>query len=314
MQNIPLLLLISIILYGILSQAPGGPLTPYLQNPHITEADIIRLKHNLGLDQPVPIQYLHWLQRVVTGDFGYSTSNSMDVTAAILDRMPATLSLMGCALSLALLVGVSLGIYSALRPYSWVDYVVTTFAFFGQSMPVFWLALMMQLAFSVTGITAFGYHFSLPSAGISANDTFDLGDRVVHLILPTVVLALLYIAQFSRFMRSSMLEVVKTDYIRTASAKGLSQNVIVLKHAFKNALIPLVTVIALSAPALVGGAVVTETIFAWPGMGRLFINALSQFDFALLMGYLMLTSFLVVTFNLIADIAYAWLDPRVKYD
>ncbi|GAC1417995.1 MAG: ABC transporter permease [Candidatus Velthaea sp.] len=261
----------------------------------------------------MPIQYLHWLQRVATGDFGYSTSNSMSVTDAILDRMPATLSLMGCSLSLALIVGVSLGIYSALRPYSWIDYVVTTFAFFGQSMPVFWLALMMQLAFSVTGLTAFGYHFALPSAGISANDTFDLGDRITHLILPTVVLALLYIAQFSRFMRSSMLEVVKTDYIRTASAKGLAQNVIVLKHAFKNALIPLVTVIALSAPALVGGAVVTETIFAWPGMGRLFINALSQFDFALLMGYLMLTSFLVVTFNLIADIAYAWLDPRVKY-
>jgi len=261
----------------------------------------------------VPIQYLHWLQRVVTGDFGYSTSNSMDVTAAILDRMPATLSLMGSALTLALVVGVGLGIFSALRPYSWADYLVTTFAFFGQSMPVFWLALMMQLAFSVTGFNAFGYHFALPSAGISSDDNFNFGDRLTHLVLPTLALALLYIAQFSRFMRSSMLEVIKTDYIRTASAKGLGQNVIVFKHAFKNALIPLVTVIALSAPALVGGAVVTESIFAWPGMGRLFINALGQFDFALLMGYLMLTSFLVVTFNLIADVAYAWLDPRVKY-
>jgi peptide/nickel transport system permease protein len=310
---VPLLLLISIILYAILSQAPGGPLTPYLQNPHITEADIARLKHNLGLDQPVYIQYLHWLSHIVRGDFGYSTSNSMPVIDAIADRMPATLSLMGSAMIVSLLIGVSMGIFSALRPYSFVDYAVTTFAFFGQSMPVFWFALMLQLAFAVHGIEGFGYRFSLPSAGISDSDTFDLVDRIRHLVLPTIVLSLLYVAQWSRFMRSSMLEVVKTDYIRTASAKGLSQPVIVFKHAFKNALIPLVTVIALSMPILVGGAVVTESIFAWPGMGRLFINALQQFDFALLMGYLMLTSVLVVFFNLVADVAYAWLDPRVKY-
>ena len=306
-------MLISIILYGILSQAPGGPLTPYLQNPHITEADIARLKHNLGLDQPVYIQYLHWLGMVVRGDFGYSTSNSMPVIDAILDRMPATLSLMGSAILVSLLVGVTLGIYSALNPYSAADYAVTTFAFFGQSMPVFWFALMLQLAFSVNGITAFGYHFALPSAGISDSDSFDLGDRLAHLVLPTVVLSLLYVAQWSRFMRSSMLEVIKTDYIRTASAKGLSRRTVVFKHAFKNALIPLVTVIALSLPVLVGGAVVTEDIFAWPGMGRLFYNGLQQFDFALLMGYLMLVSLLVVFFNLVADVAYAWLDPRVKY-
>jgi peptide/nickel transport system permease protein len=310
---VPLLLLISIILYAILSQAPGGPLTPYLQNPHITEADIARLKHNLGLDQPVYIQYLHWLSHIVRGDFGYSTSNSMPVIDAIADRMPATLSLMGSAMIVSLVIGVSMGIYSALKPYSFVDYAITTFAFFGQSMPVFWFALMLQLIFSVHGIEGFGYRFALPSAGISDSDTFDLGDRLEHLVLPTIVLSLLYVAQWSRFMRSSMLEVVKTDYIRTASAKGLSQRAIVFKHAFKNALIPLVTVIALSMPILVGGAVVTESIFAWPGMGRLFINALQQFDFALLMGYLMLTSLLVVFFNLVADVAYAWLDPRVKY-
>jgi peptide/nickel transport system permease protein len=310
---VPLLLLISIILYAILSQAPGGPLTPYLQNPHITEADIARLKHNLGLDQPPWVQYGHWLWHVVHGDFGYSTSNSMSVMDAIGDRMPATLELMGSAMIVSLLIGVSMGIYSALRPYSFVDYAVTTFAFFGQSMPVFWFALMLQLIFAVHGFEGFGYRFALPSAGIADSDTFDLGDRIRHLVLPTIVLSLLYVAQWSRFMRSSMLEVVKTDYIRTASAKGLSQRAIVFKHAFKNALIPLVTVIALSMPILVGGAVVTESIFAWPGMGRLFINALQQFDFALLMGYLMLTSLLVVFFNLVADVAYAWLDPRVKY-
>ena len=303
----------SIVLFTILQYAPGGPLTPYLQNPHITEADIIRLKHNLGLDQPGYVQYFKWLFRVVQGDFGWSMSNSEPVSQAILERLPATMTLMGCAFVFSLAIGVTAGIISAVRQYSWLDYTVTTLAFFGQSMPVFWFALMMQLAFSVVGITAFGYKFSLPSAGISTSDTFDLWDRVQHLILPTIVLSLLFIAQWSRFMRSSMLEVVHTDYMRTAAAKGVSQRAVILKHGLKNALIPLVTVVALSLPILVGGAVVTETIFAWPGMGRLFINALGQFDFALLMGYMMLSSFLVIFFNLVADLCYAWLDPRVKY-
>jgi peptide/nickel transport system permease protein len=308
------LLLISVIIFLILHNAPGGPLAPYLQNPHITAADIARLKHNLGLDRPVYVQYLAWLGNVVRGDFGYSTSNSESVLTAILERMPATLLLMGSSFVLSLAVGVTLGIVAAVKPYSAVDYIVTTFAFFGQSMPVFWFALILQLAFAVTGITAFGYHFALPSAGISSSDDFDLGDRIAHLILPTIVLSLLSIATWSRFMRSSMLEVVRTDYMRTAAAKGLAPLRVIFGHGLKNALIPVVTIIALSLPGLVSGALVTETIFAWPGMGRLFFNALGQFDFSLLMGYLMMVSVLVVFFNLVADVAYAWLDPRVKYD
>jgi peptide/nickel transport system permease protein len=235
------------------------------------------------------------------------------VTDAILERMPATLELMSTALGISIVLGVLFGILSAVRQYSWVDYTITTLAFFGQSMPVFWFALMLQLAFAVTGITAFGYHIALPSSGISSSDTFDLGDRIEHLILPTIVLSLAYLASFSRFMRSSMLEVIHTDYMRTASAKGLSRVKVIMKHGFRNALIPLVTIIALTLPDLVGGAVVTETLFAWPGMGRLFINALGQFDFAVLMGVLVLGAFFVVFCNLLADIAYAWLDPRVKY-
>jgi peptide/nickel transport system permease protein len=311
---VPLLLLISIILYWILSNAPGGPLAPYLQNPHITAADIARLKHNFGLDQPLPIRYLRWLGMVVRGDLGYSTSNSETVVQAILERLPATLLLTGTSFALSLLIGVSIGIFAAVKPYSPLDYTVTTLAFFGQSMPVFWFALMLQLAFAVTGITAFGYHFALPSAGISSTDDFDLGDRIEHLILPTIVLSLVYIATWSRFTRSSMLEVVRTDYMRTAAAKGLDKLTIILRHGLKNALIPVVTVVALSLPGLFAGAVITETIFAWPGMGRLFFNALGQFDFSLLMGYLLIVSSLVVFFNLLADVAYAWLDPRVKYD
>ncbi len=314
LQAVPLLLLISVILYWILSNAPGGPLAPYLQNPHITAADIERLKHNFGLDQPLPVRYVRWLGMVLQGDLGYSNSNSESVASAILERVPATVLLSGTSLVLSLIIGVSIGIFAAIKPYSVVDYVVTTLAFFGQSMPVFWLALMLQLLFAVGGITAFGYHFALPSAGISSSDDFDVTDRLSHLILPTVVLSFLNIAVWSRFTRSSMLEVVKTDYMRTAAAKGLNRSRIILRHGLKNALIPVVTIIALSLPDLFGGAVVTETIFAWPGMGRLFFNALGQFDFSLLMGYLVIVSFLVVFFNLVADVAYAYLDPRVKYD
>jgi peptide/nickel transport system permease protein len=313
LQSIPLLLLISMILFGIISKAPGGPLTPYLQNPHITEADIARLKHNLGLDQPVPVQYLRWLGQVVHGDFGYSMSNSEPTIDAIEERMPVTLELMGTAISIALIVGVIFGIISAVKQYSWVDFSITTLAFFGQSMPVFWFALMVQLVFSVNGFTGFGYHIALPSASAYSSDTFDLGDRLEHLILPACVLALLYLAIFSRFMRSSMLEVIHSDYVRTASAKGLTRFNVIMRHAFRNALIPLVTIVALTLPDLVGGAVVTEKIFAWPGMGSLFINALGQFDFAVLMALMCLSALFVVVANLLADVCYAWLDPRVKY-
>jgi peptide/nickel transport system permease protein len=315
LQAIPLLIAISVILYGILYNMPGGPLAPYLQNPHITPADIARLKHNLGMDQPVPIQYLKWLGHILTGDMGYSTSNSEPVLQALLERLGATLELMGASLLISIVIGIAAGILSAVYRYSVLDYVITTIAFFGQSMPVFWFALMMQLAFAVHGIPLpFGYQIQLPSAGMASSDTFDLGDRLEHLVLPTVVLSFLSIALYSRFMRSSLLEVLGTDYMRTAAAKGLSFRTILFKHGLKNALIPVVTVIALSLPTLLSGAIITETIFAWPGMGRLFINALNQSDLALLMGYLLLVAFLVVFSNLLADVVYAWLDPRVKYD
>jgi peptide/nickel transport system permease protein len=294
---------------------PGGPLAPYLTNPHITPADIARLRHNLGMDQPVPIQYLKWLGHVLVGDMGYSTSNSEPVFQAIVERIPATLELMLTSFIFSVIIGVAAGIISAVWRYSFVDYSITTLAFFGQSMPVFWFALMMQLAFAVHGIPLpFGYQIQLPSAGISSSDTFDLGDRIAHLILPTIVLSLLSLALYSRFMRSSLLEVLGTDYIRTAAAKGLNFRTILFKHGLKNALIPVVTILALSLPGILAGAIITETIFAWPGTGRLFYNALTQSDMSLLMGYLLMVAGLVVFCNLLADVVYAWLDPRVKYD
>lgn len=323
LQAIPLLILISFILFIILNNAPGGPLAPYLQNPHITAADIARLKANLGLTPPhgVPdwlwtiVRYFKWLGTVLHGDFGYSTSNSQPVIQAILERLPATLELMVTSFVFSVVIGLSAGIFSAVRPYSFADYFITTFAFFGQSMPVFWFALMLQLAFAVHGIPLpGGYEIILPSAGLSSSDTFDLSDRISHLVLPVVVLSLLALALYSRFMRSSLLEVMKTDYMRTAAAKGLNFRTILFKHGLKNALIPVVTVLALSLPGVLGGAIVTETIFAWPGAGRMFYNALTQSDIALMMGYLLILAFFVVFSNLLADVLYAWLDPRVKYD
>jgi peptide/nickel transport system permease protein len=315
-QAIPLLLLISAILFLILNNVPGGALGPYLQNPHITPADIERLKHNLGLDQPLPVQYVKWLWTILHGDFGYSTSNSQPVLEAILERLPATLELMLTSFLVAITLGLAAGIFSAVRPYSFADYFITTLAFFGQSMPVFWFALMLQLAFAVHGIPLpGGYIIQLPSAGIdSGSGTFDFGDRVQHLILPVIVLSLLNLALFSRFMRSSLLEVTKTDYMRTAAAKGLDSRTILFKHGLKNAMIPVVTVIALSLPGILGGAIITETIFAWPGAGRMFLNALNQGDIALMMAYLLILATFVVFSNLFADLLYAWLDPRVKYD
>ena len=321
--SIPLLILISIIIFIILNNMPGGPLAPYLQNPHITPADIERLRANLGLTPPhgVPqpvwdcIRYFKWLGHVVTGDFGYSVSESRPVLESILGHMPATLELMGTSLFFALVFGIAAGIFSAVRPYSFADYLITTLAFFGQSMPVFWFALMLQLAFAVHGIPLpGGYEIRLPSASISSSDTFDLGDRIQHLILPVIVLSLFNLAVFSRFMRSSLIEVTRTDYVRTAAAKGLDPRTILFKHEMKNALMPVVTVLALTMPSLVGGAVLTETLFAWPGAGRMFINALGQGDIALLLAYLMLSAFVVVFANIAADIVYAWLDPRVSYE
>ena len=318
LHAIPLLLLISMVLFAILHAMPGGGLAAYAGNPHLTEADIERLRHNLGLDKPIPVQYLLWLVKVLQGDWGWSTLNSTPVTEAFLERLPATLELMVSSFVVSLIIGLVFGILAALRPYSPIDYFVTTFAFFGQSMPSFFFGFVLQWLFAVNGLhlQGFGYRLDLqlPSAGDMSTDGGGFGDRLAHLILPMSVLALLQIATWSRFTRASMQEVLHTDYMRTAAAKGLPFITILLKHGLKNALMPVITIIALTIPGLVGGAVVTEQIFAWPGMGRLFLTALFQQDFALLMGYLVIISFLVVFFNLIADLAYGWLDPRVKYD
>jgi len=318
LEAIPLLLLISMILFAILHAMPGGGLAAYAGNPHLTEADIERLRHNLGLDRPLYIQYFAWLGRLAHGDLGWSQLNSTPATEALLERLPATLQLMVTSFIVSLLIGLAFGIFAAVRPYSAFDYFVTTFAFFGQSMPTFFLAFILQWLLAVNGLhlQGFGYRldFQLPSAGNMSTDGGDFLDRVRHLVLPVATLALIQIATWSRFTRASMQEVLHTDYMRTAAAKGLPFMTILLKHGLKNGLMPVITIIALTIPFLVGGAVVTESIFAWPGMGRLFLTALGQQDFAVLQGYLVIIAVLVVFCNLLADLTYGWLDPRVRYD
>jgi peptide/nickel transport system permease protein len=224
----------------------------------------------------------------------------------VLERVPATVQLMGAAFLLAGLVAVPLGILSALRQYSALDYFATAGAFFGISMPVFWLGLMLQLLFAVW----LGW---LPSAGMMEIGNGSLVDRLRHLILPATVLSLLYAARWTRFMRSAMLDVIRQDYLRVARAKGLSEQRVIRHHALKNALIPVVTVVAVDIAALFSGAVVTETVFAWPGMGQLFVNAVLQVDYSVLMGILMMGSAAVIVLNLVADLLYAVLDPRIRY-
>ena len=306
-QMVPLLFGISLLIFLIIQAAPGGPEAVFLESGRFIDPVVIeQFRHRLGLDQPVYIQYINWLGAVLTGDFGISFTTGQPVRAMILDRLPATLELMSVSFIFAALVALPLGIYSAVRQYSVFDYSATTLSFLGIAMPAFWFALILQLVFSVQ----LGW---FPTSGRETVGDASLLDQAKHLVLPAFVLSIRHIAGWSRYMRSSLLEVVHADYIRTAVAKGLRERVVLLRHAVKNALIPVVSVMALDLAGLFSGAVITETIFAWPGIGRLFVQAMFSRDYPLLMGILMMGSFMVVFFNLIADVVYGWLDPRITY-
>lgn len=307
-QAIPLLIGISLISFFVMKLAPGGPLAGLLTNPKVSPADVARLEHLWGLDQPLYIQYFKWLGSMLRGDWGISYRTGLPVKDMILGVLPATFTLMFSAFVLSVAVAIPAGILSAVKRYTVPDYVVTFLAFVGVAMPSFWFGLMLQLLFSVE----LGW---LPSSGMQTIGVgFNLLDRLRYLAMPTVVLALLSIAGWSRYMRSSMLEAIHQDYIRTARAKGLSEGAVIGRHALKNAMIPVVTIMGLDLPTWFGGAAITETIFRWPGMGRLYVNAVFGRDYPVLMGSLMLTAVLVVFGNLLADILYAVFDPRIKYE
>jgi peptide/nickel transport system permease protein len=307
LQMIPLMIGISLIIFLIIQAAPGGPEGTLLQSGMMIDPSVIEAyRHRLGVDQPVYVQYFKWISAALTGDLGISFSTTRPVFTMIAERLPATLELMSVSFILAALIAIPMGIYSALKPYSTFDIFATTASFLGIAMPVFWFGLILQLIFSVK----LGW---LPVAGTETVGATSFWDHFKHLILPSIVLCLHSVAGWSRYMRSSMMGVVRSDYIRTARSKGLREKIVVFRHAVKNALIPVITIMALDLAGLFSGAVITETIFAWPGIGRLFIQSMYARDYPVLMGVLMMGSFMVVFFNLIADLVYGWLDPRISY-
>jgi peptide/nickel transport system permease protein len=308
LQMVPLLFGITVVLFAVIQAAPGGPEGALLESGRFIDPEVIEAyRERLGVDRPVPVQYARWLSGALRGDLGISFSTTRPVGEMILERLPATLELMGASFLLAALAALVLGVFSALRQYSLFDHLGTGMSFLGIAMPVFWFALILQLVFGVW----LGW---LPVAGTETVGASSLGDHLAHLILPTVVLSFRSIAGWSRYLRSSLLGVLRADYVRTARAKGLAESTVVGVHAVRNALIPVLSVMALDLAGLFSGAVITETVFAWPGIGRMFVQAMFARDYPLLMGILLLGSVMVIVFNLVADILYGALDPRIRYD
>jgi peptide/nickel transport system permease protein len=313
-QAVPLLIFISFAVFMLLQAAPGGPMGAYVRRGSMSQEDLHRLEEKLGLNAPAYVQYGKWLQKVVRLDFGQSVVERRPVSDAIKDRLPNTLYLMLTAWIITILIAIPIGIISAIKQYSWFDHTVTGLTFVGQSIPIFWLGLILILIFYLTLDNPFSGGPLLPAGGMrTLGQPFSIQDRLVHLIMPVTMLSASWVAWYTRFLRSSMLEVIHEDYVRTARAKGLRERTVILCHAFRNAAIPLVTLMALDLPFIFSGALFTEVIFSWPGMGRLFYTAADRRDYPLLMAIIMITAALIVLSNLLADIIYAWLDPRIRY-
>jgi peptide/nickel transport system permease protein len=309
LQAIPTLLAVSIVIFTIIHLAPGGPMAIYAASPNVDQAELERIERRLGLRDPLPVQYVKWMGSVLTGDWGLSYKFSRNVTDVLADRIGPSMLLVGTALLIALAFAVPFGVFSALNRNRGVQYVSNALAMLGVSLPTFWLGMVILLFFSVrTRI--------IPTGGMMTigMEHLNLWDRLRHLLPPACVLATLYIAGWSRYVRSSMLEVIGQDHIRTARSKGLRERTVISRHALKNALIPLVTLVGLQGGALIGGAMITEVVFAWPGMGRLLAESLSGRDYPVLMGSFMLMSVLVIFGNLVADVCYGIIDPRIRLE
>ncbi|WP_022665557.1 ABC transporter permease [Desulfospira joergensenii] len=308
LQAIPLLLGVSVIAFAIMHLAPGGPLSVYTLNPSITAQDIEKIKVILGLDQPVHIQYFKWAGGMFTGNWGTTFFGGRPVFDVIVERIPATFLLMGSGMGIAILIGMCIGMLGAFKRYSVFDYLATTGAMVALSFPTFWFGLMAIYIFSLK----LGW---FPSGGMfTLGGDEDILDLLRHLVLPTVVLSLVLVAQWSRYTRSSFLEVIHQDYIRTARSKGIKGSRILFRHALPNALAPLIALAGVQLPWLFSGALVTETIFGWPGMGRLFVDSLTMKEYPVLMGMVMFTAIAVILGNLAADLINAFLDPRIALE
>jgi peptide/nickel transport system permease protein len=306
-QNLVLLWLVSMISFAVLNLAPGGPLAQFALIPGMTQADMARIAHQMGLDRPLPVQYWEWFTRLLTGDWGRSYRDSQPVLSIIGSHLFATFELMITSTLIAMLLGTWIGVIGAIRRYSLFDYLATVGAMIALSIPTFWFGLVVIFIFSVE----LGW---LPPGNLFTVGDGSLLDYARHLIAPSLVLALVTIAIWSRYMRSSMLEVINQDFIRTARAKGLSEWRVLTGHALRNALLPMITIAGLQLPTLLGGALVTETVFTWPGMGRLFLDSIGYRDYPMVMGVLMFSAILVLVGNLLADLLYAVSDPRIRLD
>jgi peptide/nickel transport system permease protein len=306
-QAVPLLLVISLLVFLLIHAAPGGPLAVYLSNPNVRPEDIERLRRALGLDRPLWQQYWSWLATFAQGDWGYSFSDGRPVASRIIERIPATLELVGTSIVVALALTVPAGVLSAVTRGRWFDRAVTALAIAGISLPAFWFGLLLQIVFS----TILGW---LPSSGrttFSGVGGGDVADHVQHLLLPVTVLAVVQAAAWSRYLRGSMIDTLAQPFVLAARARGIPARAVVLRHALRNALGPVLAIVMVDAALLVSGAVVTESVFAWPGLGSLFTEALARRDYSVLMALLMLTSTAIVLFNVAADALHALVDPRV---
>ena len=305
---IPVLLGITAMVFLFVNMLPGDPLLAQYNLEQLGAVDLTALRHELGLDRPLPVQYVFWLGRMLRGDLGYSYTSHQPVLREISWRVLPTLELMGAALLVSVVVGVGFGILSALRHYSVMDYLLTFMSFLFAGIPEFFFSLVFMYAISVKLKL-------LPMIGmLTPGIPFSLGDHLGHLLLPVLVLGLARAAPILRYARSDMLDVLREDYLNTARAKGLREVVVILRHAFPNALLPLITVIFLNIPALFGGAIIVETMFQWPGMGMLYVTAVGGRDYPMIMGLALFTALIVLAFNLLADLAYAFADPRIRFE
>jgi len=306
-QSLVLLFLVSLIGFMVLNLAPGGPLSQYALTPGMTKETLDRIAEQMGLNRPLPVQYADWLWHLVQGDWGKSYRDGRPVLAIINGHLFATLLLMGSSTLLSVVIGTWIGIRSAVRQGSAFDYVATVAAMIALSIPTFWFGLVSIFVFSLW----LGW---LPAGNMYTVGDGSVSDIAIHLIMPSFVLALVNVAIWSRYMRSATLDVISQDFVRTAQAKGLAPRRVLMKHIVGNAMVPMITLAGMQLPTLLGGALVTETVFTWPGMGRLFLDSLGYQDYPVVMGLLMFSAILVLIGNLLADLLVAFVDPRIRLD
>jgi peptide/nickel transport system permease protein len=307
--SIPVLLAVTVITFWLIKAAPGDP-TDMFMNPRTKPEERARIRHNLGLDRPVHVQYGIWLKNLLLeGNMGYSLVNKRPVKEVIMERMPATLLLMGMSYILSIFIAIPLGVNSALKKNTIFDYGLTFFSFFGLSIPSFWLALMAIYLF----VQRLGWFPSVGMQSIYTGNFFTVTANIAwHLFLPCMVLTVRNLAGWSRYLRSSVSEVLEEDYIRTSRAMGISEDSIIYRYALKPAILPMITLMGLTLPDIAAGSFVVEYLFGWPGIGRLGIQAITQRDYPVIMGDILIASALIILANLVADILYGWADPRIR--